>query len=82
MHILIGLVIATALIIMWFHGGLFACVFLSIVPGAFLLLCIVETFAGNMGNLEVIWALGCAGLLAGIWAPRLFRLQAKAPRPD
>ena len=83
MHILIGLIgltIATVIIMLWSRGTLFACVFLSIPTGLGLLLFTVQDAARSPGHMT--WALVCAVLLAGIWAPRLFRLQAKAPRPD
>ena len=82
MHILFFMAIATVLIITWFTGNLFACVFLSLVPGVFLLLCVVELFAGSMSGVTGIWAFACIGLLVAIWAPRHFRLQAMAPRRD
>ena len=81
MHILIGLiglVVATVIIIMWARGGLFACVFLSIPIGGGLLVFVLQVPSGGSPNAP-IWALVCALLLAGIWAPRYFR-QATADR--
>ena len=63
MHILIGLAIAAVLIIMWSHGNLFACVFLSIPTGLGLLFFISDT---------PVIGLICVLLLAGIWAPRYY----------
>ena len=68
MHILF-LAVAAVLIIMWFHGGLFACVFLSIVPAGFLFLCVAELLlSGNLDHANTLGALACAALLGGIWA--------------
>ena len=74
LHLLIGLTVATLLIIGCFYGNLFACVFLSIVPGgAVLILCLQQLPGGSPSN--PAWALVCAGLLACIWAPRYYRLR-------
>ena len=73
MHILIGLIgltVATVLIILWARASLFACVFLSIPTGLGLLVFAVQDERSpNHG----LWTLVCALLLAGIWAPRFFR---------
>jgi hypothetical protein len=80
MHILIGLILAlaviTVLLIGCFYGNLFACVFLSILPGGFLLLCCVERGLGGLP--DPLWALASIALLAGIWAPR-YQRRHQAP---
>ena len=70
-HILIGLAVATVLIILWASGNLFACVFLSIPAGLGLLIFTVQDARGSPNHW--IWALACAALLAGIWVPRYYR---------
>jgi hypothetical protein len=70
MHILIGLVMATALIIMWANGSLFACVLLSIPPGLGLLVIVMR----DDPALPIYHAI-CFGSLAIIWAPRYFRFR-------
>jgi hypothetical protein len=80
MHILIGLVVATVLVIGWAAGNLFACVFLSLPTGALGLysLLFINTGAGFLG------VLACAAVLCGIWAPYGYRRgwfkQASADR--
>ena len=67
MHILIGLLlglaVASVIIILWAQGSLFACVFLSIPTGLGLLFFISDT---------PVIGLICVLLLAGIWAPRYY----------
>ena len=70
MHILIGLAVATVIIILWARGNLFACVFLSIPIGLLMLLMIADTGDGLKALLS---AMVCAGLLAVIWVPRYWR---------
>ena len=78
MEILFFLAVATVLIIWWFNGNLFACVFLSIIPGGaagvgFL----VAIFASNgEDRVSAAWcALAGAIALGIIWLPRYVRLQ-------
>jgi hypothetical protein len=71
MHILIGLAVATLLIIGICVGNLFACVFLSLLPAAYLLLA-VGLGTTNSGG----WALACVVLLCVIWGPRYLRIRA------
>jgi hypothetical protein len=73
-HILIGMAVATVLIILWAQGSLFACVFLSIPPGVVLLLFIKETISRAPPG-GPIWPIACVALLLGIWAPRSYRQQ-------
>lgn len=75
MHILIGLAVATVLIILWAQGNLFACVFLSIPTALGLLLFAVQDAARSPDH--VTWAFVCAALLAGIWAPRYWRYPSR-----
>ena len=63
MHILIGLAVATVIIILWAQGSLFACVFLSIPTGLGALFFFSDT---------PVIGLICALLLAGIWVPRYY----------
>jgi hypothetical protein len=79
-HILIGLAVATVLIILWASGNLFACVFLSIPPALGLLIFMLQDARGSPNHW--VWALACAFSLAGIWAPRLFRRPRVAGRPS
>jgi RsiW-degrading membrane proteinase PrsW (M82 family) len=75
MHILIGLIgltIATVIIMLWARGTLFACVFLSIPTTLVMLIFAFQDRTGSPNG--PVWALVCAMLLAVIWAPRCFRL--------
>jgi uncharacterized membrane protein (UPF0136 family) len=80
MHILFFLAVATVLIIWWFHGNLFACVFLSLPVGA-------AFFAGlaMLGDKDipvaggVLLATVSASVLVGIWAPRYYRGRRDLP---
>ena len=72
LHAIIGLVIATVLLIGWGAGNLFACVFLSIPVGLGMLVFILQT----PSNLP--WALACMVVLVVIWAPRWHRRRAMA----
>ena len=68
-HILIGMAVATVLIILWAQGSLFACVFLSIPTGLGLLFFFSDT---------PVIGLICVLLLAGIWVPRFYWLHRAA----
>jgi hypothetical protein len=70
---MIGLAIATVLIIGWAAGNLFACVFLSI-PTALAMLIFAIQSPSNVG-----WTLACAGALCIIWTPYMARRQAARP---
>ena len=72
LHALVGLTVATILIIGWGYGNLFACVFLTIPITLGLLVFAVKTPAAPG------WALTCMVLLAVIWLPRRMRLRAAA----
>ena len=78
MHILIFMAVATVLIIWWFNGNLFACVFLSIIPGGSRW---GGFFSGDIrqqrgDRVSAAWfALAGAIALAVIWIPRQVRLQ-------
>ena len=74
MHILIGLVVATVLVIGWACGNLFACVFLSLPVGALGLysMLFINTGAGLAG------VLACAAVLCGIWGPRYYQRHRMA----
>lgn len=79
MHILIGLVIglgvATILLITWARGSLFACVFLSLLPAAYVLLACLQQISGG-NNFYPGWVLACLGLIGIIWLPRYRLLRA------
>ena len=79
-HALLGFVFATAIVIMWLSGGLFAAVFLSIVPGGALLIYMLQHGTGGTP-----WPpaapITCMLALAIIWTPRYLRYRlARAPR--
>jgi uncharacterized membrane protein len=71
MHILIGMAVATLLIIGVAVGNLFACVFLSLLPAAYLALALTVGTTNSEG-----WAIACFVLLCVIWVPRWLRLRA------
>jgi hypothetical protein len=71
MHIVLGMAVASLLIIGVAVGNLFACVFLSLLPAAYLLLCIVAGTHNSEG-----WAFASAVLLCVIWAPRYCYIQS------
>jgi hypothetical protein len=62
-HVLLGLAVATVLVIGWGFGNLFACVFLSLPGGLLALysLLFINTGAGFLGFLA------CAAVLLGVW---------------
>jgi hypothetical protein len=76
-HILIGLAVATVLIILWASGNLFACVFLSIPPALGLLIIAMRTDPALP-----IYPQLCFGSLAVIWLPRflMYRMSVQAMR--
>jgi hypothetical protein len=78
MAILVGMAVASLLIIGIAVGNLFACVFLSLLPAAYLLLAITVGTTNSEG-----WALACVVLLCVIWGPRWCYLQPyrRAHRP-
>jgi FtsH-binding integral membrane protein len=74
MHVLIGLVvglaITTVLLIGWARGNLFACVFLSLPPTAYLLIVCLQQSGNVHNNFYPGWVLACVGLICVVWAPR------------
>jgi membrane protein implicated in regulation of membrane protease activity len=70
MHILIGMAVATLLIIGCFAGNLFVCVFLSLAPALGALIFFAQTPA------QPGWGLVCIGVVCVIWLPRYLRLRA------
>ena len=77
MHILIGMAVATVLIILWASGNLFACVFLSIPPALGLLIIAMRTDPALP-----IYPQLCFGSLAVIWTPRFLHRRARNHRPQ
>lgn len=79
MHILIGLVIGlgvtTVLLIAWARGSLFASVFLSLLPAAYVLIACLQQISGG-NNFYPGWVLVCIGLIAVAWLPRYRLLRA------
>lgn len=78
MHILIGLVIATVLIILWLQGNLFACVFLTLpAAGGGVLGLLLAVIANTMEdrNLGAWMIVASAAALAAIWVPRQYLLH-------
>lgn len=71
MHILIGMAIAALLIYGVAVGNPFACVFLSLLPAAYLLIAVTAGTTNSEG-----WAIACVVLLVVIWGPRWLRLRA------
>jgi hypothetical protein len=63
MHILIGMAIASILIIGWAMGNLFCAVFLSLAPAAGAIILLAQKTGPSP------WALACFALIAVIWAP-------------
>ena len=79
MHILIGLAVATVIIILWAQGNLFACVFLSIPTGLGLLVFILQD---ERSPKHVDNALLCIVILLIIWAPRHTFNRIRMSPPD
>ena len=71
MHILIGLVVATVLVIGWACGNLFACVFLSLGALGLALAFSSVPAAGN------IWLI-CFAIIFVIWVPFTIRHGARS----
>jgi hypothetical protein len=75
MHIIIGMAVATLLIIGWGYGSLVACVFLTLAPAAALLIFALQHLSRGHPS-DPVWILVCIGLIAIIWLPRHLRLRA------
>ncbi len=73
MEILIGLAIATVLVIGWAKGNLFACVFLSLGLLLGALFSAVIMFSGQ--DWGAILFVICLALLAGVWGPRYYYVR-------
>jgi len=69
MHILIGMAVATVLIILWAQGSLFACVFLSLAPALGALIFLIQSPHASP------WWLACVALIVVIWTPRYVLLR-------
>lgn len=65
MAILLGLCVATLLVIGWFVGSIFACVFMTLPVAAVGLIFALQDTGARTG-----WVLVCLGIIAVIWAPR------------
>ena len=74
MEILIGLAVATVLLIGICRGNLFATVFASLPVGL-----LTAGYAISPG--KELWAMACGALLVAIWIPRL-RAKARAAPTD
>jgi hypothetical protein len=70
MIVLIGLTVATLLIIGCFAGNLFVCVFLSLAPALGALIFFAQTPP------QPGWGLVCIAVICVIWLPRYLRLRA------
>jgi hypothetical protein len=68
MEILIGLTVATLLVIGWIYGNLFVCVFLTLP--LLLLFCLAAALNGPAAPYYLV---GCPVLLFAIWAPFVIR---------
>ena len=68
LHIIIGLVIATVLVMGWAGGNLFACVFLSLPVGLAAIICALQAKQDMWGAF-----VACLVILAVIWLPRHIR---------
>lgn len=79
MHILIGLVVGlaviTLLIIGWLNGSLFASVFLSLPPAAYLMIACLQQSSGN-NRFYPGWVLICVGTICIVWMPRYLWMRA------
>ena len=75
--ILIGMAVATLLIIGWAYGSLAACVFLTLAPAAALLIFALQ-HVGNGHPSPPVWILVCVFIIWAIWLPRHLRLRAIA----
>lgn len=71
MHILIGLVIATVLVIGWARGVLFSLVFMSLPVVLAAMICAAQAKQDMWG-----WFWLCVGVLAVIWTPYYLRHRA------
>lgn len=73
MSILIGLGVATLLVIGWFVGSIFACVFLTLPVATATIV-----FAAQDTGPRIGWVLVCLGIMVVIWAPRALMQFADA----
>jgi hypothetical protein len=67
MTILVGLVIATFLVIGWACGSIFACVFMTLPVAVVALIFAFQDTGARTGSMMI-----CLGIIAVIWAPRSF----------
>lgn len=77
-HILIFMAVATALIILWAGGNLFACVFLSLPPAVGGVLGVFMASAANTASDRTFgaWMLVASAVALGIiWFPRQYLLH-------
>ena len=77
MHILIGLAIATVLVIGWWHGNLFVCVFATLPISMFM----AAVLAGgpDPNHQSIVLFMLSLGALVLVWLPRYLQRRRRYP---